>query len=302
MKYLLNEFKYYLVNEKGLSNNTVNSYYRDVDEYISYLEKYKKITRPLLINDLVIKDYLKTLHAKKIKSSTLARKISSLKSFHQYLFIEKEINENYMKKIETPKVKKTLPSVLSIEEVLSLMDVLKDDGPLVLRNLALIELIYGSGLRVSELLNLKLNNIHFSANYAKILGKGSKERIVPLGEMSLVALRNYFANGRPLLLKNNVSDYVFLNLYGNKLSRQGFYKILKEIAKEANITKEISPHTLRHSFATHLLEAGVDLKTLQDLLGHKDISTTQIYTHISQKHLKDVYLKSHPRAKGENDV
>ncbi len=302
MKYLINEFKYYLVNEKGLSSNTVSSYFADVNNYLLYLEQYKGITKPLMINEKVIKDYLKTLHTRKVKSSTLARKISALKSFHYYLFLEKEINENYMKKIVTPKVNKSLPSVLSIEEILSLMDLLKDNDPLTLRNLALIELIYGSGLRVSELLNLKLNNIHFSANYAKILGKGNKERIVPLGEMSLIALKNYFANGRPLLLKNNVSDYVFLNLYGNQLSRQGFYKILKEIAIEANITKEISPHTLRHSFATHLLEAGVDLKTLQDLLGHKDISTTQIYTHISQKHLKDVYLKSHPRAKGENNV
>ncbi len=299
MKYLLNEFKYYLVNEKGLASNTIDSYYIDVNEYIMYLEKYKNITNPKMITNNIIKDYLKNLHKKRLKSSTFARKISSLKSFHHYLYLEKEIYEDFMKQITTPKVEKVLPNVLAIEEILMMMETLNNDEPLTLRNLALIELIYGSGLRVSELLNLKLNNIHFSANYAKIQGKGSKERIVPLGEMSLVALRKYLADGRPLLLKNNVSDYIFLNLYGNQLSRQGFYKILKEIAINANIKKEISPHTLRHSFATHLLEAGVDLKTLQDLLGHKDISTTQIYTHISQKHLKDVYLKSHPRAKGE---
>ncbi len=302
MKYLINEYKYYLLNEKGLADNTATSYYRDILKYLTYLEKYQQITRARDLSSTHIKAYLKTLYYKKYRSATLARNISSLKSFHHYLFIEREITENYMKTIETPKITKSLPQVLTVAEVIRLLETLSDQEPLTLRNIALIELVYGSGLRVSELLNLKLNNIHFSGNYAKITGKGNKERIVPLGEMSLKALRNYLAKGRNLLLKNNVSNYLFVNLYGNKLSRQGFYKILKEIARKANIEKEISPHTLRHSFATHLLEAGVDLRTLQELLGHKDISTTQIYTHLSQKHLKDVYLKTHPRAKGEKDV
>ncbi len=157
-------------------------------------------------------------------------------------------------------------------------------------------MIYGSGLRVSELLNLKISDIHLTASYVKIIGKGSKERQVPLGQMSVIALREYLTKGRPQLIKIE-NNFLFLNQYGNKLSRQGFFKLLKKIAKDSNITKEVSPHTLRHSFATHLLEAGIDLRTLQELLGHEDISTTQIYTHISQKHLKESYLDAHPRAK-----
>ncbi|MCK9492963.1 MAG: tyrosine recombinase, partial [Acholeplasmataceae bacterium] len=218
------------------------------------------------------------------------------KGFHQFLLLEKETTTDVSSLIEAPKIERNLPDVLSVEEVIRLIDHVKGIEPLDLRNLALLELIYGSGLRVSELLNLKISDIHLTASYVKIIGKGSKERQVPLGQMSVLALREYLTKGRPQLIKIE-NNFLFLNQYGNKLSRQGFFKLLKKIAKDSNITKEVSPHTLRHSFATHLLEAGIDLRTLQELLGHEDISTTQIYTHISQKHLKESYLDAHPRAK-----
>ena len=211
------------------------------------------------------------------------------------------VKEDVSYDIKTPKLEKNLPSVLTVNEIVDLMNLVSGDEPLSLRNLALLELIYGSGLRVSELLNLNLQDIHFNAKYVKIVGKGKKERIVPINDMSIKAIKNYLANGRVHLVKEE-NNILFLNQYGNKLSRQGFFKILKKLANDAGINKEISPHTLRHSFATHLLESGIDLRSLQELLGHEDISTTQIYTHISKSHLKETYLKAHPRAKEHNNV
>lgn len=296
MKYLKNEFGYYLKREKGLSNNTVSAYLNDVTDYINHLEKYRKIKYATHINRQDILAFLKTLTNKKLTTKTITRKLSSIKSFHQFLLIENEVNEDVSKQIETPKIKKTIPDVLTIEEVTKLLESVNGTDPISLRNNALLELLYGSGLRVSELLNLKIFDIHLASNYVKIVGKGNKERHVPLNQITVNALRNYLDIGRKELIKveNNV---LFLNVYGNKLSRQGFYKILKKLALDVGITKDVSPHTLRHSFATHLLESGVDLRTLQELLGHEDISTTQIYTHISKKHLKEAYLKAHPRAK-----
>ncbi|MFA6678758.1 MAG: tyrosine-type recombinase/integrase, partial [Acholeplasmataceae bacterium] len=215
---------------------------------------------------------------------------------------ENEVVEDVSYSISSPKREKKIPEVLTIDEVVSLIDSLQGNDPIKMRNLALIETIYGSGLRVSELLNLRVSDVHLTEKYVKIVGKGNKERNVPLGDMSINAIREYITKARPKLLKLD-NNYLFVNQYGNKLSRQGFYKLLSKICEDVGITKNVSPHTLRHSFATHLLENGVDLKTLQDLLGHEDISTTQIYTHISKKHLEDAYLKTHPRAtESDKDV
>ena len=246
-----------------------------------------------------IEAYLKTLKRKNLSSKTMSRKLTSIKGFHQFLILEKETDDNVSITIEMPKIEKSLPDVLSIEDVVKIINQLQGSDPLTLRNIALLELIYGSGLRVSELLNLQVSDVHLTAGYVRVTGKGSKEREVPLGEVSVLALRKYLSSGRQQLVKMKTAD-LFLNMNGQKLSRQGFFKILKKLAQEAGVSKEVSPHTLRHSFATHLLEAGVDLRTLQELLGHEDISTTQIYTHISQKHIKDAYLSSHPRAKENN--
>ena len=301
MRFILREYIYYLRRRKGLSENTIKAYQRDLDDYLNHLIKYRDLADVTNIKPNDIQAYLKTLHKKEIKPVSITRKLSSIKGFHQFMLKENIVKTDVSFDIFTPKVEKHLPNILSVDEIIKLMDHVSGDTPLDLRNLALLELIYGSGLRVSELLNLTLQDIHFQAKYVKILGKGKKERIVPIGEMSIIAIRNYLAHGRIHLVKveNNV---LFLNQYGNPLSRQGFYKILQKLAGDAGINKELSPHTLRHSFATHLLESGVDLRTLQELLGHEDISTTQIYTHISKTHLKESYLKAHPRAKEQDDV
>ena len=301
MRFILREYIYYLRRRKGLSENTIKAYQRDLDDYLNHLIKYRDLADVTNIKPNDIQAYLKTLHKKEIKPVSITRKLSSIKGFHQFMLKENIVKTDVSFDIFTPKVEKHLPNILSVDEIIKLMDHVSGDTPLDLRNLALLELIYGSGLRVSELLNLTLQDIHFQAKYVKILGKGKKERIVPIGEMSIIAIRNYLAHGRIHLVKveNNV---LFLNQCGNPLSRQGFYKILQKLAGDAGINKELSPHTLRHSFATHLLESGVDLRTLQELLGHEDISTTQIYTHISKTHLKESYLKAHPRAKEQDDV
>lgn len=301
MKPVLKEYIYYLRRRKGLSENTIKAYERDLEDYLNHLIKYRNIVDIKNVNRRDILAYLKTLSKNDIKAVSITRKLSSIKGFHEFMLKENIVSEDVSYDIKTPKLEKNLPNVLTVDEIITLMELVSGDEPLSLRNLALLELIYGSGLRVSELLNLNLQDIHFNAKYVKIIGKGKKERIVPINDMSIKAIKNYLANGRVHLVKEE-NNILFLNQYGNKLSRQGFFKILKKLASNAGINKEISPHTLRHSFATHLLENGIDLRSLQELLGHEDISTTQIYTHISKSHLKESYLKAHPRAKEHNNV
>jgi integrase/recombinase XerD len=186
--------------------------------------------------------------------------------------------------------------------VVAILEQVDKTKHLGLRNMALLELIYGSGLRVSELLDIEMEDIHLNQNYILVKGKGSKERVVPISDMSAIALRNYIVKGRDQLLSNQKTTYLFVNQKGVRLSRQGFFKLLKKLSHDAGVETECSPHTLRHSFATHLLENGMDLRTLQSLLGHEDISTTQIYTHISQKRIKEIYKSAHPRAKEDSNV
>lgn len=298
MKYLYKDYEYYLSKEKRLSKNTIDAYLKDVNQYIYFLEKYHKISKSKHIEKKHLENYLKTLR-KKYSDSTYARKLTALKSFYQFMEIENEIDLDYSKEIEAPKQVKTLPKVLSVEEVTMLFDHINLSTYLGIRNMALLELIYGSGLRVSELLDIKLSDIHLNDSYIRVIGKGNKERIVPISQMAVKALKNYILKSREELLKGKVNQHLFINNAGNKLSRQGFFKVLKVLSNEAGIDNDISPHTLRHSFATHLLENGMDLRTLQILLGHEDISTTQIYTHINNKRLKDVYVDTHPRAKEE---
>ncbi|MCD4827225.1 MAG: site-specific tyrosine recombinase XerD [Acholeplasmataceae bacterium] len=298
MKYLIKDYEYYLTKEKGSSKNTVSSYVRDLKQYQIFLEKYHKISKPKHIEKKHIEGYLKTLH-KKLSGKTIARKLTSIKSFHHFLFIENEVHIDVAKDFASPKTEKTLPKVLSVDEVVALLEQVDKQTDLGLRNKALLELIYGSGLRVSELLDINIEDIHLNQSYVIVHGKGDKERMVPLSDMANIALRKYMIHSREHLLKNKQTTHLFLNQNGSRLSRQGFFKILKKLAQDAHITTECSPHTLRHSFATHLLENGMDLRTLQTLLGHEDISTTQIYTHISQKRIKEIYQKAHPRAKEE---
>lgn len=284
----INEFESYLRFEKKYSENTVKSYIRDLKRFNSYFNK-KNISKK------EIDEYINYLN-NSLDVRSISRNISTLKSFYKFLKINKYIDKNIMETINNPKIKKSLPKVLSEEEVILLLEIdLKTDFDY--RNKAMLELMYSSGLRVSEIINLKVNDIDLNSDIVRVFGKGSKERIIPLSEYSSDALKNYILNHRKELFKHGENDYLFLNNHGKNMSRQGFFKILKKIAKEKNIKKDFSPHTLRHSFATHLLKNGADLRSIQELLGHSDISSTQIYTHITNERLKDNYVNYHPHGK-----
>lgn len=300
MKFLVKDYEYYLKKERRLSTNTISSYMSDINQYLEFLEKYHNIKRPNDLNKKTLDNYLKTVR-RKHSNSTYARKLTAIKSLYSFLLLEREIEYDFSKEIESPKMEQKLPDVLSVHEVELIFKQIDTTTPLGIRNEALLELIYGSGLRVSELLNLELKDLHLRESYVTVIGKGNKERIVPISPYAIKALRNYLLNSRELLIKKNKTLKLFLNLNGTPLSRQGFYKVLKDLSNSAGIESNVSPHTLRHSFATHLLENGMDLRTLQTLLGHEDISTTQIYTHISNKHALEVYEKTHPRAKERKD-
>lgn len=299
MEELVNEFCAYLSSEKMKSTNTIDSYRSDIMNYLYYMENILGISDIKKIKTENILGYLNYLKKLGYKARSQSRALSALKSFYKFLNVEQIVDNNPVLTISAPKLDKKLPTVLSVEEVMRLLDSLNDDTPYNARNHAMIEVMYGTGLRVSELVNLKLSELHLTDKMISTVGKGSKERLVPINDYATKVLRNYLINYRPLLLKKGKDpNFVFLNNLGDPLSRQSFFLILKRLAKEANIEKEISPHTLRHSFATHLLEAGTDLRYIQEMLGHEDISTTQIYTHLSKQKIKDVYNTTHPR--GDN--
>lgn len=296
MDELVTEYTTYLASEKMKSNNTIQSYSSDVLNYLYYLQNVKGITDIKNVTTEDVKNYLAYLKKMGYSPSSSSRALSTLKSFHKFLVLEHYIKHNPTLSISTPKIDKKLPNVLSVEEVMMLLNSLNDDTPYNARNRAMIEVMYGTGLRVSELVNLKLNELHLTSKMISTTGKGSKERIVPINDYASKVLRDYIVKYRPELVKNGKdNNFIFLNNQGQPLSRQSFFLILKRLAKDAGIEKEISPHTLRHSFATHLLEAGTDLRYIQEMLGHENISTTQIYTHLSKQKIKSVYNSAHPR-------
>ena len=287
----IEKFIEYLIIDKKYSENTIKSYNNDLKKF----NEYFKNTNIKNINENHIKNYLKYLKDNKNDNRTINHNISTLRSFYKFLLIEKSIKENPLEYIEMPKVKKTLPKSLSIEEIDKLLDIKLDDS-FSYRNKAMLELMYSSGLRVSELINVKIHDIDTSNCIIRVMGKGKKERIIPLGDYAINYINIYLKEHRNNLLKREINDYLFLNNHGNKMTRQGFFKILKQIAKEKNIKTDFSPHTLRHSFATHLLNGGADLRSIQEMLGHESISTTQIYTHVSREKLKENYNNYHPHA------
>lgn len=291
------EYTLYIKTEIKLSKNTCESYIRDITEYCTFLEKNRSIIDPRDITVDDIRSFLSKLNREHITPSSQSRKLSSLKSFHKFLVLEKYADVNIAKLVSNPKKEKKLPTVLSIEEVEQLLSVLNEDNPLEIRNKAMIELTYSSGLRVSELISLKISDLHMQMGIIDVFGKGSKERVVPINQNTLELLKRYLANSRPHFENIKSKDYLFINRRGEQLTRQSFFLIIKEKAKLAGITKDISPHKLRHSFASHLLERGLDLRLIQELLGHEDISTTEIYTHINNIKLKEIYYNAHPRAK-----
>jgi integrase/recombinase XerD len=290
------DFLQYLIVERALSKNTIESYKRDLTQYILFLEKVESIETIHQVDRNNIMGYLLFLKENGKASTTLARNIASIRSFHQFLFREKLSSQDPTLHIETPKTERKLPKVLTTDEVEALLEISSSNDPLSQRDKAMLELLYATGIRVSELVQLDLSDIHLSMGFIRCIGKGNKERIIPLGKMAQSAIERYINDGRPSLLKKKRTEALFLNHHGNRLSRQGFWKILKQLAVKARIEKELTPHTLRHSFATHLLENGADLRAVQEMLGHADISTTQIYTHVTKTRLKDVYSAFHPRA------
>lgn len=290
-KNAIKEFETYLLIDKKYSNNTIASYINDVTKFYHYTktDNLTKVTKE------DVKKYIAYLKKNNISTKSIAHNISCLKSFYKFLIINKTVNTNIMDSIDTPKLTKSLPKVLSIEEVLLLLDI-KTENDFDYRNKAMLELIYATGLRVSELINLKLSDIDLHMAVVRVMGKGSKERIIPIGDYAINSLREYINNHRNNMMKRTINDYIFINNHGNKMTRQGFFKIIKNEAKKKNIKTEFSPHTLRHSFATHLLNYGADLKVIQELLGHSSISTTQIYTHVSKDKLKTNYNEFHPHS------
>lgn len=301
MEHLIHEYEMYLNVEAKLSKNTTENYVSDITQYCNYLTKYRNITEPENITIEDVRSYLSSLKRNHISPSSQSRKLSAMKSFHKFLMLEKYVTKNVAKLVQNPKQEKKLPSVLSVEEVDNLLNCLSTDTPLELRNKTMIELTYSSGLRVSELINLKISDLHLQNGFIQIFGKGNKERIVPVGEEAIDLINEYLETARLLFANNKSKDYVFLTRLGSKMTRQMFFEIIKEKAKLAGITKDVSPHKLRHSFASHLLERGIDLRLIQELLGHESISTTEIYTHINNTRLKNIYLNAHPRARKEND-
>jgi integrase/recombinase XerD len=285
----IEEFINYIIIERRLSKNTSDSYKLDLIKYKEFINKdIKKIDREDIIR------YIEYLSKNNIKPSSIGRKIVSIKSFHKYISRVYDVADP-SENIEMPKSRRKLPNVLTKEEVEKLLDI-KPTTEFEYRNKAMLELMYASGLRVSELVNLNINDIDMENATVKCFGKGSKERIIPIGDYALKALQDYLEvrNG---MLKGYITDSLFLNNHGKAMTRQGFFKILKGIAKDKGITKKFSPHTLRHSFAPHILENGADLRIIQELLGHENISTTQIYTHIRTDLIRKNYEEFHPRGK-----
>lgn len=293
MKTLLKEFEYDLRASSGLSANTLLAYLKDCADYVTYLTDVRGLDDPESITRKDVTNYVMTLRKKHYQASTLSRKLSSLNQFHAYLVREKVLKENIITRIAKPKKKAHLPAVLSMDDITAIIAQTDGDTPLSQRNKAMVELLYGSGLRISELCELTTNQLHLNESRVDVIGKGQKRRVVPLSAYAITALQTYLEGGR-LKLAKAPSAYVFLNRYGNPISRVGFFKVLKDLALKAGIPHTVSPHTLRHSFATHLLERGVDLRYVQEMLGHVDVSTTEIYTHLSTGHIKAIYDQYHP--------
>ena len=292
MQDTIKDYINYIYIEKKLSKNTKEAYEKDLILFAGFLNN--KSILSITTND--IKNYIKYLNDTSKKDKTIARKIVSIRTFFDYLMKEKLISINPCEKIETPKIRKTLPKTLNEKEVLKLLSI-KPKTAKEYRNKAMIELMYATGLRVSELVNLEINDINLIDDYVRVYGKGKKERIIPMADITVKIMDEYINVYRNSLLKGYLTDKVFISSYGKGITRQGFFKIIKKQAKEVGIAKDFSPHTLRHSFATHLLENGADLRSIGEMLGHENIKTTQIYTHLSNSKKRKDYEDYHPRNK-----
>lgn len=293
----IDDYLHFIKVERQLSENTLLSYKRDLIAYARHLQAEQKITTFNQVTRDHILLFLDSLRMVGKSSKTISRQISSIRSFHQFLLREKVTEQDPTVHLEMPKKEQTLPKVLSIEDIDALISAPSIEKPQGVRDIALLEMLYGSGMRISELVELNLEDVHVTMGFVRVFGKGGKERIIPLGRGAINSCVNYLNTARPQLLGSAPkTDAFFITQRGKRFTRQGCWKILKDYAEKADIQKQITPHVLRHSFATHLIENGADLRAVQELLGHADISTTQIYTHVSKKRLSEVYKQFHPRA------
>lgn len=295
METFIKEYLAHLKLEKNLSDNTISSYKNDLKSFNDFLHDLN-IDDPYEITTDHLNEFFKLLKELGLVGSSAARYFSSLKGFFLFLIRNKYIVKNPIDKISAPKTSKKLPGVLDVSEVEKILSLPDVSNKLGLRDKAILELFYACGTRVSELINLKLNDLFLNDEVIRVLGKGSKERLIPIGSSAIKWINEYLTKSRPLLMKKMKSEnYLFLNSRSTKLSRMGVWKIIERYVKEAEIKKDVHPHTFRHSFATHLLEGGADLRAVQEMLGHADISTTQIYTHIDRDYIKQVHKQYHPR-------
>ena len=293
----INNFKTYLKIERGLSDNSIVSYENDINKLSNFLLDKNKSISPIKVSPDLIKEFIYSI-SNSINPTSQSRIISGLRSFYEYLIFEKYIKTNPLSLIESPRISRKLPDTLTIKEIdllISNINISTNEGE---RNIALIETLYGCGLRVSELISLKISDLFFSEGFIKVTGKGNKQRLVPISDLNKRVIKSYMDNSRKKLkIEEKSKDILFLNRRGKKLSRAMIFTIIKRLAKLSDIKKNISPHTFRHSFATHLLKNGADLKTIQQLLGHQSITTTEIYMHIDNKMLVKAINKFHPRSK-----
>jgi len=295
MKVQIADFLQFLKVERNLAKNTIDSYGRDLEKFRKYLSTLKKDDAKYVRREN-IQNYSRLLKTKHIAPTSIARNLVSIKMFFRYLLREGIIKNDPSHELESPLTWSKLPEVLTVMEVENLLNQPAPRNKLGCRNRAILELLYATGMRVSEIINLKISDLNLKIGYVRCLGKGEKERIVPVGKTARKAIENYLEKIRPAFLKGREDKfYLFISSRGMPFSRQAIWKIMKKYAKDARIRKNITPHTLRHSFATHLLQGGADLRSVQEMLGHANISTTQIYTHVDRERLKEVHKKFHPR-------
>jgi integrase/recombinase XerD len=294
----INGFKGYLKLEKSLANNSIEAYCRDIDKFSQYLELSQKNISPEQVTLSDLKEFIHWINDLGLSAKSQARLISGIKAFLKYLVLEDIIRQNPAELLESPKVGRKLPDTLSIEEINKIINAIDLSKPEGTRNKAILETLYGCGLRVSEVINLRISNLYFDEGFIKIKGKGNKERLVPIGSTAIKYINIYLEKIRSHIeVKKESSDIVFLNKRGKGLSRVMIFLIIKYLANQIGLKKTISPHTFRHSFATHLIEGGADLRAVQEMLGHESITTTEIYTHLDRDYLRETILSFHPRSK-----
>ncbi|MEE9912848.1 MAG: site-specific tyrosine recombinase XerD [Deltaproteobacteria bacterium] len=294
MRELLDRYYNYLLIEKGAAGNTLEAYSRDLKRYVSFLEQ-KGLSEARRVSSQTVIDFLVQIRGEGLSANSMNRALAALRGFYKYLLQEKAVDESPLVHIELAKVWMRLPDTVSKEEMNLILFQPGDQTPSALRDSAMLELLYATGLRVSELIGLMMNSINWQVGFLVVMGKGSKERVVPIGKTAYDCVRRYVDEARPRLLKSKTTDVLFLNRFGGAFTRQGLWKMIILYAKKAGLQKNVHPHTFRHSFASHLLEGGADLRAVQVMLGHSDISTTQIYTHVTRERLKEIHRKYHPR-------